>query len=91
MLHVVHRVADDASMLLLLLICRVQVQALPGVAYFGSSGGTYTDYFVTERLVSPPDVAAAQHTEKLLYFPHTYAVCFRRQICSVFHSLNPVA
>ena len=36
-------------LLLLLLLLRVTTnpttsQALPGVAYFGSSGGTYTDY-----------------------------------------------
>ena len=54
-------------LLLLLLLLRVTTnpstsQALPGVAYFGSSGGTYTDYFVSERVVSPPDVAQAMHT-----------------------------
>ena len=52
------------------------LHALPGVAYFGSSGGSYTDYYVTERVVSPPDVAPAMHTEKLLYFPHTWEAIF---------------
>jgi len=38
----------------------------------GTSGGSYYDYAIVDRLVAPPEAAAATWSEKLIVLPHTY-------------------
>lgn len=40
----------------------------------GPLGASYIEYFVTDLVTSPPDLAHRVHTEALLYHPHTYFV-----------------
>lgn len=38
----------------------------------GTSGGAYYDYAIVDKVVAPPEAAAAAWSEKLIVLPHTY-------------------
>lgn len=48
----------------------------------GSLGAPYIDYFLTDKVSSPPELADRMHSEKLLYLPHTYFVNDHKQTSS---------
>ena len=49
------------------------------LGYPGSSGATYMDYIVTDKVTSPLE-CAGQYSEKLAYMPHTFFVGDHKQM-----------
>ena len=56
------------------------LQALPGVAYFGSTGSDATDYYISDRVGTPPELACTfgrggpdcTFAEKIVMMPNSY-------------------
>lgn len=44
------------------------------LGYPGTMGSTFTDFVMVDRLILPPEVAAASMTEQVVYLPYTYQV-----------------
>jgi protein O-GlcNAc transferase len=49
------------------------------MGFAGSLGASYIEYFLTDRVTSPPQLAHRMHSEKLLYHPHSYFVNDHKQ------------
>lgn len=45
----------------------------------GTLGAHYIEYFITDVVTSPPELASRMHSEALLYHPHSYFVNDHRQ------------
>lgn len=45
----------------------------------GTLGAHYIEYFITDVVTSPPNLASRMHSEALLYHPHSYFVNDHRQ------------
>ncbi|CDF35957.1 UDP-GlcNAc: peptide-N-acetylglucosaminyltransferase, family GT41 [Chondrus crispus] len=45
----------------------------------GTLGAHYIEYFITDTVTSPPEMASRMHSEALLYHPHSYFVNDHRQ------------
>ena len=45
----------------------------------GILGGHYIEYFITDKVTSPPELASRMHSKALLYHPHSYFVNVHRQ------------
>lgn len=45
----------------------------------GTLGAHYIEYFITDVVTSPPELASRMHSESLLYHPHSYFVNDHRQ------------
>lgn len=44
------------------------------MGFAGTLGAHYIEYFITDTVTSPPELASRMHSESLLYHPHTYFV-----------------
>ncbi|KAG7387615.1 hypothetical protein PHYPSEUDO_013865 [Phytophthora pseudosyringae] len=42
------------------------------LGYPGTMGSSFTDFAMVDKMVLPPEVAAASMTEQIVYLPHTY-------------------
>lgn len=42
------------------------------LGYPGTMGSTFTDFALVDRMIMPPEVAAASMTEHIVYLPHSY-------------------
>ena len=42
------------------------------MGFCGTTGASYIDYMVTDKVASPPDVMAEFYSEKAIYMPHSY-------------------
>ncbi|KAF1784736.1 O-GlcNAc transferase, C-terminal [Phytophthora cactorum] len=42
------------------------------LGYPGTMGSSFTDFVMVDKMVLPPEVAAASMTEQVVYLPHTY-------------------
>eukprot|EP00768_Dysnectes_brevis_P003605 gnl/Dysnectes_brevis/2564_a3088_1084.p1 GENE.gnl/Dysnectes_brevis/2564_a3088_1084~~gnl/Dysnectes_brevis/2564_a3088_1084.p1 ORF type:complete len:1094 (+),score=293.61 gnl/Dysnectes_brevis/2564_a3088_1084:42-3284(+) len=54
--------------------CPIQVSLL---GHAGTSGSSYIDYIITDRVCSPPTLTHL-YSEQLVFMPHTYLVCNHR-------------
>jgi hypothetical protein len=55
------------------------VQMLPGVVYFGTMGGDFISNFLTDRIVSPVEIAPRMHNERLVYLRTVYQINDHKQ------------
>lgn len=55
----------------------------------GTLGAHYIEYFITDVVTSPPEMASRMHSEALLYHPHSYFVNDHRQTSIAGPAANP--
>lgn len=69
--------ADDSRPYEILCYRAAPVQ-IDYLGYPGTSGAAYIDYYVGDRISTPPDKLGPYFTEKLILMPHTYQVTEHR-------------